>query len=169
MHPDHVTELVASQVGDLETRLERLDLRVFGVELRDDTDLYIRFTSTVTRALDVAGLGVVRLAPSATEEEFVLRLQCNDFDSQPPLVTLLDASENLLPPTRWPRDDRRHGIVLGHHLYGQRNFFCRPGTREFHTHRQHEDHPWDEVREQTTIDGLAVGILVDLRDRWTIR
>jgi hypothetical protein len=169
MHPDHVAELVAVQVGALEEAVAQLDLRVCRLELRDRTNIYIRFISTTKRALDVPGLGAVRLGDTEVDEEFVLYLDCADFDSQPPLVDLLDAEEEPLPSERWPRDERRHGIVRGHHIYGDRKFFCRPGTRQFHTHRQHEDQPWDAVREQMTVDGIAVGILRDFRERWTIR
>lgn len=170
MHPDHVAALVAEQVEALEGALERLDLPVDSVELRGETELRIRFHSTTTESITgITGIGEVPLLGTMSEEEFVLALECDDFDSQAPEVFLLDADEQPLPAERWPHDPKGLGIVAGHHLYGERKFFCRPGTREYHSHRQHEDKPWDSVREGMSVDAIALGILRDLSERWTIR
>lgn len=173
MHPDHVAALVADQVNELEAALGGLELPVQSVELRESTVLLIRFTSRTTESITglsgIPGVAEVPMLGTMTEEEFVLQLNCDDFDSQPPEALLLDADGSPLPPERWPHDKKGMGIVQGHPLYPDRKFFCRPGTREFHTHPQHEDQPWDEIREGRSIDKIALGILQDLRDRWTIR
>ncbi|HMI82241.1 MAG TPA: hypothetical protein VK480_10675 [Solirubrobacterales bacterium] len=169
MHPDHVAALVAEQVGALEATLTRLDLPVNRVELREQTNLLIGFQSQTTEGIPGTAFGEIRLIGSMREESLILALHCDDFDSQPPAVTLLDADESPLPPERWPHDPQRRGIVRGHHLLGDRKFFCRPGTREFHTHKHHEDHPWDRERESMSLDAIALGILYDLTQRWNIR
>lgn len=174
MHPDHVVELVGGQVSALSHKLEQLDLPVTEVELRGGTNLLVGFKSKTTRAVTgitgIPGAVEVPLLGTAQEDEFILFLECDDFDAQAPTVVILDADEIPLPPERWPHDPKNRGIVQGHPDFGdQRKFFCRPGTREFHSHPQHEDSPWDLERESMTIDGLVLGILRDLKERWTIR
>jgi hypothetical protein len=170
VHPDDSAVLVAEQVEALRATLASLDLPVRAVDLTTRTHLRIGFGSRTSEATqDIPGFGEVRLLGTMREEKLVLAMDCEGFDSQPPLAYLLEEDGAPLPPGRWPHDPRRRGIVRGHHLYGDRPFFCRPGTREFHTHRQHEDEPWDAFREQMTIDGIAIGILRDLSERWTIR
>lgn len=170
MHPDDSAALVAEQVEALRALLASLDLPVGMADLYGRTDLRISFRSRTSEAIqEIPGLGEIRLLGTMREEQLVLAMDCDNFDAQPPLAYLLDEDGAMLPAERWPHDPRRRGIVRGHHLYGDRPFFCRPGTREFHTHRQHEDEPWDAVRESMTIDGIAIGILRDLTERWTIR
>jgi len=174
VHPDHVAELVAEQAIALEEKLQQLDLPVTKVELRQHTNLLVSFKSRTTRSIagitGIPGVSEVPLLGTTQEEEFVLFLECDDFDSQAPTVVILDSDEVLLPPERWPHDGKNRGIVQGHPDFGPlRKFFCRPGTREFHSHPQHEDTPWDAERESMTIDGLVLGILRDLKERWTIR
>ncbi len=102
-------------------------------------------------------------------ETRVLMMDCEDWDSQPPTATLELADGSALPRERWPRDPDGQGIVADHPLFGDRPFFCRPGTREFHSHPQHEDHPWDLYREGTTLSAIVLGLIVDLTTRWTMR
>ena len=173
MHPDHVAALVAEQVDALRATLQQLDLPASGVELRGKVEILIRFSSSTTEAIagisGVPGVAAVPLLGTLKEDEFVLHLDCTDFDSQAPSVALLDSKEKLLPPGRWPHDPQGRGIVQGHPDFPGRKFFCRPGTREFHSHPPHADEPWDAVREGMTIDKIALGILRDLKERWTIR
>lgn len=171
MHPDDAARFVAASVEELRAGLEELpELPIRAVELRDRTRLLIRFESQTSESLPgLSPVGTVPLIGSLRREQFILALGCADFDSQPPTAELLDGEERPLPAERWPHDPQGLGIVQGHHLFGNRKFFCRPGTREFHTHRQHEDHPWDRYREGFTLKGIAIGLLRDLTERWTFR
>lgn len=112
---------------------------------------------------------VVPIIGTLSTEEFILRLDCSDWDSQAPTAELLDGDGNPLPSERWPHDKGGRGIVQGHPDFGDRKFFCREGTREFHTHPQHEDHPWDRDREGITLHGIVLGLLHDLKHRWALR
>lgn len=130
MHPDHAAALVAEQVDALRTSLQRLDLPVSGVELRDRFEVLIRFNSRTTEAVagisGIPGVTTVPLLGTLKEDEFVLHLDCTDFDSQAPAIALFDSEEKLLPPERWPHDPKGRGIVQGHPGFPGRKFFCRP-------------------------------------------
>jgi hypothetical protein len=98
--------------------------------------------------------------------DLILRTRCDDWDGRPPEIDLLDANRAEL--TEWPKDTTGRGIVHNHPDY-TRPFFCRPGTREYHTHPVHKDDPWDKHREGATLAGIIVGLLDDLANRWTMR
>jgi hypothetical protein len=114
------------------------------------------------QSINVPDLGSLRT------RELILRVDCSDFDGQPPLAELLAPDGTPLPGPQWPYDPRRQGIVHGHPKYG-RPFFCRRGLREYHEHPQHEDDPWDRWREGMPLYQIVVGIVTDLRDRFTFR
>ena len=195
MHPDDVRELVAEQVAELKRLLaDRPELGVKSVE-RDDTDVYISIAvehaaSTAVPAnvaVEIAGakklivpgaggpemflFGMPREVPllgQKTERELLLRLRCDGFNGRAPLAELLRSDDRtLLPDAEWPRDPLNQGIVEAHPIY-KRKFFCRPGFREFHILDQHADHPWDAIREQTTIGWLVVTLLGELQTRWKL-
>jgi hypothetical protein len=105
---------------------------------------------------------------SLKTRELILRVDCSDFDGQPPLAELLAADGAPLPPGEWPHDPREQGIIHGHPKYG-RPFFCRRGLREYHEHPQHEDDPWDRWREGMPLYQIVLGVVTDLRDRFTFR
>ena len=174
MHPGDVAPLVREAADELRARTDaRPELGVAGVELSEDLVLCVRFETATSEAVEgvqlAGGTLSVPIIGTRRREEFILELNCADWDSQPPTAELLDATGVPLPNERWPEDRSGRGIVLGHPLYGARKFFCRPGTREFHTHPQHEDNPWDRHRESMTLDGIVLGLLRDLTHRWTIR
>lgn len=188
MHPAHVAAFVAEEVAELEAQVAtRPELAVRAVDLNGDTDLWVRVetqtSESASRAINVAGpvisqipgmVGIaggmeVPIIGTQRREEFVLRLDCSDYNSQPPLVVLCDADGHLLPDARWPHTGGQRGIVAGHPILGPRKFFCRPGTREFHTHPDHEDQPWDAVREERPLYLIVTGLLWDLTHRWTLR
>jgi hypothetical protein len=112
--------------------------------------------------MNVPDLGSLRT------RELILRVDCADFDGQPPLAELLAADGVPLPPAEWPHDPREQGIIHGHPKY-ERPFFCRRGLREFHEHPQHEDDPWDRWREGMPLYQIVLGVVTDLRDRFTFR
>lgn len=197
MHPDDVREYVEKSVGELKRMIdERPELAVTAIELTD-TDLFIAvgLTQHAPVAVDKnvgAAIGVVKtiLVPAGPgqyverpvgrpvvavpevgetiDRELVLYLHCGDFDGKPPLAELLRPDRTPLPANEWPKDPELQGIVPNHPIY-KRNFFCRPGFREFHEHEQHEDEPWDKYREQSSLGRIVVSLLYELKYRWTLQ
>jgi hypothetical protein len=182
VHPDDVAEYVAAQVELLRERLtSRGDLGVLDIALEEHTRLDIRFEKSERQLVKQAvssqlvgpsGEGVQALyevpdlGSVPNRRELILRLSCEDFDSQPPTAELLDATAEPLPAGKWPREMAGGGIINGHPHY-KRPFFCRPGLREFHTHPEHEDQPWDLFREQLALPEIAIPLLSDLVKRWS--
>ena len=100
-----------------------------------------RITSTVYPTLGV----VLRHSRSAREIDF--RFACDDWDAQPPSLTLHDSRDGReLLPTEWPRGDGWHEK---HPTVGK-PFLCLPGIREYHTHRSHVGDSWDGYRLRGT-------------------
>lgn len=194
MHPEDVRDFVAECYSELCAALTRTsELGVTKTEL-DDVDIYIAMTvgQAATTPIDPAlasQIGVktllVAVAPGQYEQrvygtpvvpdlgqlaqrELLLRVGCDDFDGQPPLAELLNPSDRSpLPDEEWPKDGSGRGIVADHPMY-KRRFFCRPGFREFHEHPEHEDHPWDQIRAESTLAQHVVGLIHDLKFRWRL-
>lgn len=134
-----------------------------GPALPAGPDLLIGSGAVVAQQqMNVPDLGSLRT------RELILRVDCSDFDGQPPLAELLTADGVPLPPGKWPHDPREQGIIYGHPRYA-RPFFCRRGLREYHEHPQHEDDPWDRWREGMPLYQIVLGVVTDLRDRFTFR
>ena len=182
MHSDDVRAYVAESVDDLRAQLVHLpDLRVASVTL-EDVDVYVQtevkrwgsIQVTETSRLIVGGAQLQRqmnlpdLGQLSSKHEFLLHLDCRDFDGHPPAAQLLNPDRSPLPPDRWPHDPDGRGIVHGDPQWG-RPFFCRPGLREYHLHPQHEDDPWDRYREGSTLAGITIGLLKDLTTRWILQ
>ena len=182
MHPDDVADFVAESVEQLRISVAKdpqLDVRA--VELRDGTQLFVRFASETREAAEYASMFAsiggqqtafargVPILGTARREERVLHFDCTDWDGQPPRVQLLDEHERPVPDAEWPKDPDRRGIVFGHPQFGPGPFFCRPGTREFHTHPQHQDEPWDRFRAVMPLSQIVAELLRDLTWRWTLR
>jgi hypothetical protein len=171
VHPADVAPFVAASVQELVAQVAtRPALGVRNIELRD-TRLFIRFEIATSAGAPNAftGTGAVPIIGTRRAEELILAMDCEDWDSQPPTAELLDLDEQPLPADRWPHDPSHQGIVEGHWRFGSRKFFCRVGLREFHTHPQHEDEPWDAVREGTSLAGIVTSLLYDLTHRWRFR
>lgn len=186
MHPTHVATFVAAGVDELRKQVaDQPRLGIKSIELRNDVELSVRFESSTSESdrqrhsvsvpgllPELAAIAAGREVPiigTMRFEEFILKMDFTDWDYQPPTAVLHDANDVLLPDERWPHDGDERGIVAGHPEFGSRKFFCRVGTREFHSHPQHEDHPWDASREGTTLHGIVIGLLHDLTERWTFR
>ena len=183
MHPGDVAEHVAAEVAELERRMEaEPELSVTRVALEDETNLYVSFTKQERPRLTVLTPGSV-LAPGGqttsvrfegidlsrvSERELILFLECDGLDGRPPTAQLLTAERLPLPPAEWPTDLTRQGVIHGHRDY-DRPFFCRRGLREFHTHPQHQDQPWDLYREQLPLHAIVLELLRDLQGRWMLR
>jgi hypothetical protein len=180
MHPADVAEFVADRVDDLRRTLEKYpDLGVSSVCLEDSLQLYVAFRKEdykvvvgavpsgifaqsgvqFAKAVEVPLLGAPR-----TTRELLLHLDCTDFDTMPPSANLLRVDRTQLPEDEWPAMGHG-GIIRGHRAYN-RPVFCRSGLREYHSHLQHEDDPWDKYRESVTLTGIVLGLLEDMRGRW---
>jgi hypothetical protein len=195
VHPEDVRELLVEQVAEFNRMLG--DLPLLGVNTVEfvGTDLLITQTVAHTAvavvppelALQLSGSKTLLIAAPGgvvqqvfvpqnvpdlsqiTSHELLLRVGCDDFDGQPPLAELLRPSDRTpLPGPEWPKDPSGRGIVDGHLLY-KRKFFCRPGFREFHSHPEHEDRPWDAIRHQSSIGSLVIPLLNDLKNRWRMQ
>lgn len=194
MHPEDVRELVAEQFADLERMVEeRPELRVKDAEL-DGTDIFVTIVVETNPAETVSPELALELAPKKiflpgaggmearlydfpqavpllgqkAARDLVLHVDCDGFNGRPPLAELLRPDDRTpLPDDEWPRDPAGQGIVQAHPIF-KRKFFCRPGLREFHDLDQHADHPWDAIREQSTIGWIVVSLLGELQTRWTM-
>jgi hypothetical protein len=184
MHPADVAAYIDDSVVELRERAaSRTDLGVLEIGLQD-TELSVTFQTSTSESTaqkfgvgrptpgDLAGIvgGIeVPIIGTSRRERFMLKMDLTDWDSQPPTAILCDEHGNLLPNARWPHAHGSRGIVEGHPKYGQRKFFCRPGTREFHSHPQHEDTPWDRIREGMPLYSIVIDLLFNLTHRWTFR
>lgn len=181
MHPADVAEHVASSYVELVRRLEdRPELTSGPPQLEHDVKLFIPFDLTARRVVD-AGLpsdlvlpggrpvGVVHravlLGEPPTTRQLLLALDLTDYDSQPSTAELLLPDRSPLPADEWPKSVDVLGVVNGHRDY-DRPWFCRPGLREYHTHPQHEDDPWDRHREGLPLHDVVLGLLTDLSRRF---
>jgi hypothetical protein len=93
----------------------------------------------------------------------VAALDCDNYDTDAPsfaFVTNWDATE-VLAFQSWPKGP---GMVDRHYKTGK-PFLCRPGTREFHSHIQHLDEPWDRYRGRLRIRDLVLGLARDLQHK----
>jgi hypothetical protein len=100
-------------------------------------------------------------APQGSRPPLRLRLQCDNFNEQPPSVTLLDAAGGVLPCTNPPRREilpnPSNIFHAGPHPKFGRPFICMAGTLEYHTHPSHLTDHWDRYRSN---DGYDIGGLL---------
>ena len=184
MHPDDVAERVADEVETLRARLAAApELRASEPHLIDRFELRVAFTRVAFRAvLPVAlpariscphcppGQALMRVVPAKVgrfERELVLRSFCDNYDGQAITAELLLPNGDPLPDHEWPKTLGREAIIRGHEEY-DRPFFCRRGLREYHSHPQHEDNPWDAHRERIRIYHVVLELLRDLQTRWNL-
>jgi hypothetical protein len=184
VHPDDVAECVAEEVELLRTRLiDAPDLHAAEPELRDRFELRVPFKkighrggfvaeipARMSDALGEPAMRVVKLIPvrvGRVERDLVLRCFCDDYDGQAITAELLLPNGQELPGNEWPRTLGREAIIHGHEDY-DRPFFCRRGLREYHSHPQHEDNPWDAHREMIRIYDIVPELIRDLQTRWNI-
>lgn len=181
MHPDLVREYVAASYSELRARLDDAEeLRVTNLALEDDVRLFIGFTHAERPVVDHAlaggivgpnGLPIAKtvqvplLGTTPKERDLVLCMDFDDFDFQPPSAELLLPDRSPLPDPEWPAVGRG-GIVRGHPSL-TRPWFCRRGLREYHSHPQHEDDPWDRYREGSSMANIVCDLLRELTSRWT--
>jgi hypothetical protein len=181
MHPDDVARHIDASVDALRAAVgAQSDTAVTKIEL-DSPELHIHYVVETHESQLAQGAGLVvgnrfvgqvfnaPIFGSARSEEFVLALDLTDYDSQPPTAELLQTDGTSLPRERWPKDIQGGGIVPDHPDWRHRPFFCRPGTREYHSHPQHEDDPWDRHREGMSLSNFVLSLIHDLTTRFTMR
>lgn len=179
MHPEDVAEFVAESIGVLAEKLQ-LSPELGGTPDLEGVKLYIPFVKLerklVQHTLDTGfvlpgggGVSMVHQVPllgqPPTERDLILHLDLADYDAQPPTAELLRPDRSPLPAAEWPKSIHGQGIVASHKDYG-RPFFCRRGLREYHTHPQHEDDPWDKYREHLALHQIVIELLDGLRNTW---
>lgn len=181
MHPADVAEYVTESVEVLRDRLRQYpELAAGDPILEDATRLYIPFAKTDRKLVAEAVPSTLVLpngqptaaiyqvpllgAPPVTRN-LVLHMDLTDYDGQPPTAELLRADRTPLPADEWPKSLVERGIVRDHKDY-PRPFFCRRGLREYHSHPEHEDDPWDRHREELPLHALVIELLATLRDTW---
>lgn len=177
MHPADVVEYVEASFTELAQRLaDRPGLTTEDPVLESLT-LYVPFTLSESPLAPVpSGLFHPSGQPFSTSLGVVLgqkktfpvllTLDLTDYDSQPPTAELLQPDRTPLPAEQWPNSLNGQGVLNGGHPDFQRKWFCRPGLREYHTHPQHEDDPWDSHREGLALHTVVVNLLVDLKNRF---
>ena len=179
MHPDDVAERVAEEVELLRARLAASpELRAGEPQLRGPFELFVPFRARRYRRAYLVNVPtrvscgkcgtllrpvVARADP--IERDLLLVCDCSGYDAQPITAELRLADGS--PLDRWPHGSplEAPAIIYGHPDY-DRPFVCRRGLREFHTHPQHEDNPWDRHRESIRIHDIIPELLGDLQRRW---
>jgi Predicted metal binding domain len=184
VHPEDVAELLGEELERLAAAIEQapaLKAQAPVLELDPVPRLSVAFaklerpraTAQVpARVLGPGGGTVLQQFEGVDlsqkrERKLILMLGCDDYDGQPPTAELLDADGAPLPREQWPKDLIRQGVIDGHRDY-DRPFFCRAGLREYHTHPQHEDDPWDKHRESLRLHAVVLALLDELQGRWVL-
>jgi hypothetical protein len=173
VHPDDVAALVADEFGNLQQQIAaRADPSVGAIRRAGSTLITVEVSARAYESEMVptglvlpGGAQTARRIPilGRQRRDLVLVIDCANWDGTPPEFDL--RHRNGDPLAEWPKGTTNGGIARGHPFYG-RPFFCRPGTREYHSHPVHADDPWDKYREGTTLAGIVMGLLDDLANRW---
>jgi hypothetical protein len=183
VHPDDVAERVAEEFDTLRPRLAAApELRTGEPALVGRFELRVPFIKEYRRVFPIQvraawtcpdcppGTSLLKIVPVKAgrfERELILRSFCDDYDGQAISAELLLPDGEPLPDQEWPKTLGREAIIRGHEDY-DRPFFCRRGLREYHSHPQHEDNPWDAHREAIRIYDIVPELLRDLQARWDV-
>ena len=89
-----------------------------------------------------------------------VRMQCDNWNDQPPSVTLLDSEGNPLGAA--PAGSNI--FHQGPHDATKLPFVCMAGTREYHTHSSHVGDLWENYRLGSGYD--LGGILTQIWNGW---
>lgn len=90
-----------------------------------------------------------------------LQLQCDNWDEQPPSITLMASDGSLLASIS---SNPTSVFNFSAHPSTGRPFVCMRGSREYHTHPSHVNDPWDSIK-RTDKYNLG-GILTQLWHAW---
>ncbi len=163
MHQQYVEALVAEEEVVLqeavrEKKLLRIERRGTLLVAEVPRVMYpaVAYGSFANRTL-------VPLLDRRQESSIVLALGCDNYDTDPPSLAYManwEATQEL-PFEAWPKGA---GVVQQHPVTGK-PFLCRPGMREFHTHYQHGDEPWDKYRGHIRPRDLLLSIAKDLHSK----
>ena len=161
MHRSVVERLVADEAQALAAavvagRLKRIERR--------GTLLVAEFSHAVYAAARFGQSGTaVPLLGQRRESTVVATLACDHYDTDPPSVAFVADWQATaeLPFAAWPKGP---AVVERHHDTGK-PFLCWPGVREFHTHVQHSDEPWDRFRGRVRPRDLVLRLADELRSR----
>lgn len=74
-----------------------------------------------------------------------LRLQCEDWNEQPPAIELLAWNGTYLDVIPTSSTNIFNGT---NHRYTGRPFICMRGSREYHTHESHISDSWEQLKER---------------------
>ena len=160
MHRQYVEALVAEEEAVLQEAVR--EKKILRVERRGT--LLVAEVLRVMYATCAYGSftnrTVVPLLDRRQESSIVLALECDNYDTDPPSFAYMANWEarQELPFEAWPKGV---GVVQQHPVTGKA-FLCRPGVREFHTHFQHGDEPWDKYRGHIRPRDLLLSIAKDL-------
>lgn len=181
MHPSDVHDRLSTELPVLAESLARradasTTLSAEGVHLYIPLSLPVRRAEAVPYGAHLPGGGPGQLMQrtmripilgSTTTKEALLHVDASNFDGDPPAAELLRPDRTPLRPSEWPKDPLGTGIVSGHPIF-KRPFFCRPGLREYHSHIEHEDDPWDSHREGFSLARTISRLIDDLYLRWPL-
>lgn len=91
-----------------------------------------------------------------------LMLDLEDYDIEPPRLYVLDENGQVtwerakLPPPPF--------LNLSMHPIDKRDFFCIPGTYDYHSHPLHQHEYWDALRNSTPLSALVRTLARTLKD-----
>lgn len=100
------------------------------------------------------------------QEPLRVRLTCDDWNTQPPRMDLLDASGEFLL-------ELPNGTInvfnRSKHPDTGRPFVCMRGSREYHTHPSHRSDMWEQLRSDPaySLPGLLFQLWQAWRKGWT--
>lgn len=86
-------------------------------------------------------------------QRYHVMLNLEDYDVEPPGLYILDESGKItwdratLPPPPFVNGTK--------HPLEERDFFCIPGTYDYHSHPLHEHEAWDALRNSTPLAALV--------------
>lgn len=108
----------------------------------------------------------VPLLGQRREATIIAALDCTQYDTDPPSLAFFADWEATMELAfeQWPKGI---GMVQRHPKTGK-PFLCRPGIREFHTHVQHGDEPWDKYRGRVRPRDLFLNLARDLRQKQVV-
>lgn len=93
---------------------------------------------------------------------FRVQMNCEDWNEQPPWITLLDFDGKILPTL--PSGSPSNIFNSGQHNITQRPFICMAGSREYHTHTSHVGDSWENYKSRTGFD--LGGIMTQIWGGW---
>lgn len=136
-------------------------------------DIYRRERGWIIEEVAYPHIFVVMLTPGHPFALFTVDLDFVDYNLQPPSVTFRDPVgrrplvRNELPPALQRVGERTISVMIASHPYTRLPFLCFPGIREYHSHPQHTNDPWDAYRYDGST-GTAFQCL-DLAWRYCVR